>query len=193
MTFKRLIQTLRLYTIRGSKGRAEYMRKNHIFASVGENCSIMRRKPPLYANLIRLGNNVHIASGVSFLTHDITHNVLNNLDSVKAMGGVQERIGCIDIGDNVFIGAGTRILYDTKIGSNVIVATGSIVTKDVPPNSVAAGCPARVIGTFEDYIQKMISAERYPDELKPKHQVVSPELAEYLWTRFDQKHNSDNQ
>ena len=87
MTFKRLMQMIRLYTIRGAKGRADYMRENHIFASVGENCTIMKRKPPLYANLIRLGNNVHIASNVSFLTHDITHNVLNNLDTVKAMGG----------------------------------------------------------------------------------------------------------
>ena len=87
MTFKRLIETLRLYTIRGAKNRADYMRKKCIFASIGENCTIMKRKPPLYENLIRLGNNVHIASNVSFLTHDITHNVLNNLDSVKSVGG----------------------------------------------------------------------------------------------------------
>ena len=188
MTPKRLWQTIRLYTIRGNRRRTEYMRKKGIFASIGENCSIMKRKPPLNANLIRIGNNVHIASGVSFLTHDITHSVLNNLEQVKARGKVQERVGCIEIGDNVFVGAGTRILYDTKIGSNVVIGTGSVVTKDIPDNSVAAGVPARVIGSFDGYVEKMLSAEDYPSGMRPGKQVVSPELAAYLWERFDRDH-----
>lgn len=190
MTGKRLLHTLRISLCRGGKARVDYMRKHHIFASIGENCTIQKRKPPLYPELIRIGNNVHIASGVSFLTHDITHNVLNNLDEVKRKGKVQERVGCIDIRDNVFIGAGTRILYDTKIGPNVIVATGSIITKDVPPGSVVAGVPAKVIGTFDDYVRKMTEAERYPEEWKPKKQEVCPELVEYMWKRFDEKHGA---
>ena len=191
MTFKRLWQTFRLYTIRGSKGRTEYIRKQHVYGAIGENCTIQKRKVPLYANLIRLGNNVHIASNVSFLTHDVTHLVLNNLDSVKPEE-VQERIGCIEIGDNVFVGAGTHILYDTKIGSNVIIGTGSIVTKDIPDNSVVVGTPARVIGTFDDYVKKYSSEKQYPDELKPKGQIVSDELAEYMWKKFDQDHQYSN-
>ena len=185
MTLKRLWQTFRLYTIRGSAARTEYLRKNHVFAAIGENCTIQKRKVPLYANLIRLGNNVHIASNVSFLTHDVTHLVLNNLPSVKERGGVQERVGCIEIGDNVFVGSGTHILYDTKIGSNVIIGTGSTVTKDIPDNSVVAGTPARVIGTFDEFIEKQFALTKYPDGLKPKKQTVSDELAAYLWDRFE--------
>ena len=159
MSFKRIWQTFRLYIIRGSAARTEYIRKQHAYGAIGDNCTIQKRKVPLYANLIRLGNNVHIASNVSFLTHDVTNLVLNNLDAVKNAGGVQERIGCIEIGDNVFVGSGTHILYDTKIGNNVIIGTCSVITHDIPDNSVVAGVPARIIGTFDEYVEKMLKVE----------------------------------
>ena len=185
MTFKRLWQSFRLFTIRGSAARTEYIRKQHVYGAIGDNCTIQKRKVPLYANLIRLGNNVHIASNVSFLTHDVSSLVLNNLPEIS--GRVQERVGCIEIGDNVFVGSGTHILYDTKIGSNVIIGTCSIVTKDIPDNSVVAGVPARVIGTFDDYVEKM-KVQQYPAEMKPRGQVVSAELAKYMWDEFEKKH-----
>lgn len=188
MTFKRLWQSFRLLTIRGSAARTEYIRKKHIFASIGDNCTIQKRKIPLYANLIRLGNNVHIASNVSFLTHDVSHLVLKNLPEISSVGEVHERIGCIEIGDNVFVGSGVHILYDTKIGNNVIIGTCSVVTHDVPDNSVVAGVPARVIGTFDEFVKKYTEGETYPKEMKPKRQTVSPELAKYMWDNFDKKH-----
>ena len=73
-----------------------------MYGAIGDNCTIQKRKVPLYANLIRLGNNVHIASNVSFLTHDVSHLVLNNMKEVSERGGVQEKVGCIEIGDNEF-------------------------------------------------------------------------------------------
>lgn len=187
MTFKRLWQTFRLLTIRGSLARTEYIRKNKVYAVVGDNCTIQKRKVPLYANLIRLGNNVHIASNVSFLTHDVSYMMLNNIGDIVERGGVQERIGCIEIGDNVFIGSGTHILYDTRIGNNVIIGTCSVVTHDIPDNSVAVGVPARVIGTFDDYVEKALEMEKYPEHLRPQNQTVSGELAEFMWNRFEKK------
>ena len=77
MTIKRLWQTIRLWSLRRSKDRVEYLKKNHIFGQIGENVTIMDRRIPLYANLIRIHNNVHIASNVLFVTHDITHLMLN--------------------------------------------------------------------------------------------------------------------
>ena len=65
-----------------------------------------------------------------------------------------EKIGCIEIGDNVFIGAGTSINYNVKIGSNVIIGACSLITKDVPDNCVVAGVPAKVICSFEEYIER---------------------------------------
>jgi acetyltransferase-like isoleucine patch superfamily enzyme len=49
------------------------------------------------------------------------------------------------IGDNVWIGMGAVILKGVTIGDNSVVAAGSIVTKDIPPNVVVAGNPARVV------------------------------------------------
>jgi len=46
------------------------------------------------------------------------------------------------------------VLPNVKIGNKVIIGAGSIVTKDIPDNSVAVGNPARVIGTYDDYVEK---------------------------------------
>lgn len=54
----------------------------------------------------------------------------------------------IIIEGNVFLGARTIVLKGVKIGENSVVGAGSVVTKDIPPNCVAAGNPARVIKMF---------------------------------------------
>ena len=128
--------TLRLYTIRSSMKRAEYMKKHGIFHSMGERVMITSRKIPLYAKLISIGNNVWMASGVEFIPHDVTHFMLNGM---KDGHKYQEKIGCIEIGNNVFIGADAKILYDVKVGDNVIIAAGALVNKDVPSDTVWGG------------------------------------------------------
>lgn len=177
------MMTIRLYLTMGSNKRTAYFKKKNIFRKMGDNCSIMDRSVPLYSNLIALGDNVHIASNVSFITHDITQVVLNNIEGKDIY---QERIGCINIGNNVFIGSFTRILFGVSIGDNVIIGAGSIVTKDIPANSVAVGVPAKVVGTFSDYKKKM-EEKIYPDSMKPMHQEVSKELVDYMWEVFFNK------
>ena len=184
MTLARLWHSFCLCFQRGGRARADYIRRKHLYGAMGTGCSIVKRKIPLYANLIRIGNNVHIASNVSFLTHDVTHRLLNQLDPEHP---VREHVGCIEVGNNVFIGSGVHILNNTKIGSNVIIGTCSIVTRDIPDNSVIAGVPARVIGRFDDFVAKM-RIEPYPAELEPKAQEASPELAAFLWAKFDREH-----
>jgi acetyltransferase-like isoleucine patch superfamily enzyme len=49
------------------------------------------------------------------------------------------------IGDNVWLGEGVKILKGVNIGCNTIVGSGSVVTKDLPPNVIAAGNPCKVI------------------------------------------------
>ncbi len=51
----------------------------------------------------------------------------------------------VHISDNVLIGSNTRILKGVTIGANSVVGNGSIVSRDIPENAIAAGCPARVI------------------------------------------------
>ena len=95
---------------------------------------------------------MHVASGVTFINHDITALMFQHMDNNQRY---QERRGTITIGDNVFIGAKSTILYDVKIGNNVIIGAGSVVTKDIPDGVVAAGVPCRPIGTFKDFKNRM--------------------------------------
>lgn len=181
---KRYLHTLKLYTIKSPMKRASYLKQKGIFHSIGDRVMITSRKIPLYARLISIGNNVWMASGVEFIPHDVTHYMLNGMkDGYK----YTEKVGCIEIGDNVFIGADVKILYDVKIGSNVIVGAGALVNKDIPSNSVVAGVPARVIATFEEY-----RANRRQFQLKnPANnmkQEISKACEEELWASFFEKH-----
>lgn len=139
MTPKRLWHTCMLAVQRNGYKRANYLRKHHLFHHIGNKVYIQGRILPLYSELISLGDNVKIASHVNFITHSIMHSMLNSAEELSVGDKVQEQIGCIEIGDNVFIGAGSTILSNVKVGSNVIIAAGSIITKDVPSNSVVGG------------------------------------------------------
>lgn len=188
MRGQRMWHTLRLFTILSGAKRTQYYKEHNIFHSMGDNCSIMDRKVPLYAKLISLGNNVHLASHVDFTTHDITHSMLNNIKNILSIGGGQkypEKVGCIEIGDNVFIGSGTNIMYDVKIGSNVIIGANSLINKDIPDNCVVAGVPAKVIKTFDEYLEKRKLDE--PLGTGIGREMVSPEMEELLWKRFREK------
>lgn len=93
---------------------------------------------------IKIGNNVTLAPNVHILAHDA---------STKMFLGYT-RIGKVNIGSNVFIGAGTIVLPGISIGDNVIIGAGSVVSRDIPSNVVACGNPIRVIKQLEDYLEK---------------------------------------
>ena len=176
----RHLHTLKLYFIKSPMKRALYMKRKGVFHSMGDRVMITSRRIPLYAKLISIGNNVWMASGVEFITHDVTHFMLNGIkDNYK----YTEKIGCIEIENNVFIGADTKILYNVKVGDNVIIAAGALVNKDVPSNSVWGGVPARFICSFEDYLQKrrQFTVEHPADNA---NQFISEECENEMWTAF---------
>ena len=180
---QRILMSAITALIPSAKKRTEFMRKHHLYGSIGENCLIQKRKLPLYSNLVFLHNNVNIASNVGFVTHDIIHRMLNQK---FPEGGYTERVGCIEVMDNVFIGSGTRILYDTRIGSNVIIGSGSLVNKDIPDNSVYAGVPARFICTFDAYAEK---SKKWSEEFQELYGMdhpgnVSDKLAHQMYEVF---------
>lgn len=98
--------------------------------------------------LITLGDNVHITKQVEFVAHDggtlILRGEVPDLEITKP----------IVVGDNVYIGIRSLIMPGITIGSNVIIGAGSIVTRDIPDNSVAVGVPARVIKSIDEYRAK---------------------------------------
>ena len=99
---------------------------------------------PGHCWLIEIGDNVTMAPRVHVLCHDAS--TKNTLGYTK--------IGRVIIGNNVFVGADTVVLPGVTIGNNVIIGANSTVTHDIPDNTVAAGSPAKVICSFEDYIKK---------------------------------------
>lgn len=94
--------------------------------------------------LITIGDNVTLAPRVHILCHDAS--------TKKHLG--YTKIGRVNIGNNVFIGAEGVVLPGVTIGDNVIVGANSTVTHDIPANTVVAGNPARVICTLEEYLKK---------------------------------------
>lgn len=150
MNRKRLFQTMGLILKRGAPARGRYLKDNHIFAEVGENVRFQPRLIPLYPELIKLHNNIMIAAGVRLVTHDAAFTILNRL----GRGEFPEKVGCIEIMDNVFIGYNCTVLPNVRIGSNVIVGASSTMTKNLESGGVYAGCPAKQIGFFEDYVLK---------------------------------------
>ena len=142
---KRIYQTIVINLIPSAHKRTKWMRDHKVFRKLGENVSLQLRKIPLYPECIAFHNNIVVASNVSFLTHDAMHLVFNRYTGAH---NIDEKLGCIEIMDNCFIGANSTILQNVKIGPNAIVAAGSFVNRDIPPGEVWGGVPARRIGCF---------------------------------------------
>ena len=96
-----------------------------------------------------------------------------------------ECLGCIEIMDNVFVGAYSTILYGVRIGENVIVGSNSLVNKDLAPNGVYAGIPARRICSFDEFVQKR--REQKAATIK-ENQHISREEIESAWDLFNKEH-----
>lgn len=178
---KILMRKIWFYCLPTSTQRVKYIYKHNVFDECGENLFFQPRKLPADPKFIRLHNNVVIAADVTFVTHDVIYILLRNIDAKLST----QHVDCIEVMDNVFIGLGAIILPGVKIGSNSIVAAGSVVTKDVPHNSVVGGNPAKVIGSFEDLLKKRtIEAEVLRGQNVGGKGM---ERAKYAWSIFDHK------
>ena len=118
--------------------------------------------------LLNRDNNPELAAIKYAEAHGFTHGVNFHwnsgypIDGVKLLApdassakvGVHTKIGILQIGNNVFVGANSIVLPNVRIGDNVIIGAGSVISKDVPSNSVYAGNPAHLICTFSEYCKK---------------------------------------
>lgn len=170
---RKQLKRIRIALINNSIKRTNYIVKHKIFKSVGNNFFFQPRIIPSDPEYIKFHNNDFVASNVTFVTHDYFHVGLNNLNQ----GNFCYNKNCIEIMDNVFIGCNTTILPNVRIGPNVIIGAGSVVTKDVKPNSIVAGNPAKVIGNFDEYVKKR----------KVKEEILDDNI---LWELFNNNRNS---
>lgn len=132
-----------LRKLRGGLYLEDYINRGLV---VGENFNMQHGCiiDDSHCNLIKIGNNVTLAPNVHILAHDASTKMF--LGFVK--------FGKVNIGNNVFIGAGTIILPGVNIGNRVVIGAGSVVTKDIEDNSVYAGNPAKKIYSLDEYLEK---------------------------------------
>lgn len=144
--------------------------------NIGKNNRIYIRNFGSEPYLIKIGNHCTVTAGVSFLTHDGGAWVFR--DEVPDLNV----FGKIEIKDNCFIGINSIILPSVTIGPNAVVGAGAVVTKDVPPDSVVAGVPARVICTLQEYKGKCLR-EWKTLSLQGKRNDWKKQLFEYFWLK----------
>ena len=117
---------------------------------IGERCFILDevRIDPGFEHLIMLGDEVTISPQVFLLAHDAC--------TKRALGLTRKMM--VKIGSRTFIGARALIMPGVTIGDDCIIGAGSVVTHDIPNNSVACGNPARVTMGMEHFLKRRASA-----------------------------------
>ena len=117
--------------------------------TIGEDCILPDRGSifwdPSHCYLISIGNQCAIAPNVRFIAHDGS--------TFPYLG--YTKYARIEVKDNCMIGDSAMILPGVTIGPKAIVAAGAVVSKDVRPNTVVAGNPAKEIAQLDEYLAKI--------------------------------------
>jgi len=144
----------RIVLCKGNK--TAFLRRRGV--QIGKNCLILTATENFHLGsepyLIFIGDNVILSRDVDMITHDGSGSLFRDIEGRCRYGN---RFAPITIKDRCFIGTKSLILPGVTIGPDSVVGAGSVVTKDVPPGMVAAGVPARVICTIEEYKAKHIT------------------------------------
>jgi acetyltransferase-like isoleucine patch superfamily enzyme len=118
---------------------------------IGQECTISAYRR------VRIGEQCVIADRAMFI--DFDHGVVEVERAIRKQGIYMREVV---VGSNVWIGYGACILRGVRVGDNSIIGTNSVVTKDVPANSVVAGIPARIIR-----MREAPRDLRWPDPVEP--------------------------
>jgi len=110
--------------------------------TVGDNFFLNVNCKLMDSGKITIGNNVFIAPNVCLITEE------HAMDVEQRLAGL-EYTHPVNIGDNVWICAGAIVLPGVTIGANSVIGAGSVVTKDIPPDSLAVGNPCKVIRSLK--------------------------------------------
>lgn len=99
----------------------------------------------IHPELVTIEDDVYITRGVKILTH------FNPTPPQKKIIRRDSILGEVHIKSGAFLGVSSIILPNVTIGENAIIGAGSVVTKDVPPNGIVCGNPAKLIGNISEH------------------------------------------
>ena len=189
MRAERMYHSFRLLMLRTAKKRTKYIKEHDILGGIGENCIWGPWLVPLYPKLIKLHDNVRVHKTAKIVTHDVINGFLANARPDFDFGA-KERLGCVELMDNVYIGMNSVIMPDVRINKNCIISAGSVVNTDIPENSVASGNPAKPVGRFDVYMafRRMSKSQN----VKFKNQELDDSVAAEQWIKFDKKRAQKN-
>lgn len=138
---------------------------------VGKDCRIYTANFGSEPWLVRIGDHVCISNDVTFVNHNLNWPLQDKYESLTGFGKIEIR-------DNCQIGLGVTILPNVTIGPNSLVGACSLVTKDVPPNTVVAGNPARHVCTLEEFEKRCL--EEHIDIPRDRNEARKV-LEEHFW------------
>ena len=148
-----------------------YARK--IGVMVGDNARIIGMDDRTFGSepyLITLGDHVTVTGQVKFINHDggvwVFRENENDIELFRP----------IIVGNNVFIGYRSIIMPGARIGNNVVIGAGSIVIGDIPDGCVAAGVPAKVIRSLDDYRNRIDSftvKRTWKNEIEKRNTILN--------------------
>ena len=142
--FNKRIELIKKAYLRLLKYLAPIAYARQLGVRLGENCRLINVSFGSEPWLIKLGNDVSISDS-RFITHD------GGVWVLRKKRPAIDFVAPITVGNNVFIGSGTTILPGICIGDDVIIGAGSVVARNIPASCVAAGVPARVIRSLDEY------------------------------------------
>ena len=142
MFFKRILKRF-IYRMRGEY-TVEDLIKMGLTVGKNFNPQLHVTLDPSHCWLITIGDDVTIAPDVQVLAHDAS--------TCAHLG--YAKIGRVNIGNNVFIGAGSVILPGVTVGDNVVVGAGSVVSRSLDGGYVYAGNPAKKICSIDEFCNK---------------------------------------
>jgi acetyltransferase-like isoleucine patch superfamily enzyme len=155
-----------LFKFGTNKTRLKLARKWGV--EVGEGCVLLHCKFGSEPYLVTIGNHCLIAPGVQFVTHDAGIWVFEEDYATPAT-----KFGPVVVHDNCMIGINSIIMPGVEIGPSSVVGAGSVVARDVPPNTVYAGNPAKYIESYDEYLEKSRLKDTGPfDGSRLKEQLI---------------------
>ncbi|MDD7273541.1 MAG: acyltransferase [Prevotella sp.] len=193
---KILYKLKKIYRISSNDRFINYLKAEGV--TIGKN--VLFREPRTTAIdlsrpcLISIGSNVDINTHFTIMTHDFCNYVFRN-----AFSDYINSSGRVNIGSNIYFGRDVTILKGASVGNNCIIGAGSIITKDIPDNSVAVGAPCKVICSLEEYYERrkkesFAEAIEYIKLFRKKHgrnPKTNMELREE-WVYFIDANNINN-